>query len=75
MAKPIRALELKYPMIQFLIINSKIFNFLRVQVNEWDNLHNTTEENLAKIRVIKWEKKITKTLVIVLLLFLACYLP
>ena len=58
-----------------LFTDSKIFNFLRVQVNEWDNLHNTTEENLAKKRAIKWEKKITKTLVIVLLLFLACYLP
>ncbi|XP_073250268.1 5-hydroxytryptamine receptor 7-like [Porites lutea] len=58
-----------------LFTDSKIFNFLRVQVNEWDNLHSTSEENLAKTRAIKWEKKITKTLVIVLLLFLACYLP
>ena len=58
-----------------LFTNSKILSFLRVQVNEWDNLHNTTAENLAKKRAIKLEKKITKTLFIVLLLFLACYLP
>ena len=58
-----------------LFTNSKIFSFLRIQVNQWDNLHNTTAENLAKKRAIKLEKKITKTLVIVLLLFLACYLP
>ena len=58
-----------------LFTNSKIFSFLRVQVNQWDNLHNTTAENLAKKRAIKWEKNITKTLFIVLLLFLACYLP
>ena len=44
---------------------SKIFKFLRVQVRRyWDNLHNRAEENLTKKQAIKWEKKITKTLVI-----------
>ena len=43
----------------------KIFKFLRAQDRQyWDNLHNRTEENLAKKQAVKWEKKITKTLVI-----------
>ena len=58
-----------------LFTNSKIFKFLRTQVRQWDNLHDSTEENLAKKQAIKWEKKITKTLVTVLMLFLACYFP
>ena len=63
--------------VVLLFTNSKIFKFLRAQVKQWDNLHDNTEENLAKKQAIKWEKKITKTLklVIVLMLFLACSLP
>ena len=61
--------------VVLLFTNSKIFKFLRAQVKQWDNLHDNTEENLAKKQAIKWEKKITKTLVIVLMLFLAFYLP
>ena len=61
--------------VVLIFTNSKIFRYLRAQVSQWDNLHDSTEENLAKKQAIKWEKKITKTLVIVLLLFLACYLP
>ena len=58
-----------------IFTNAKIFKYLRYQVQQWDDLHDSTEENLAKKRAIKWEKKITKTLVIVLVLFLAFYLP
>jgi len=58
--------------VLLLFTNSKIFKFSRAQVRQWDNLHNNTEENLAKKQAIKWEKKITKALVIVLMLFLAC---
>ena len=58
-----------------IFTNAKIFKYLRCQVSQWDSLHDSSEESLAKKRAIKWEKKITKTLVIVLLLFLACYLP
>ena len=61
--------------VVLLFTNSKIFKFLLAQVKQWDNLHDNTEENLAKKQAIKWEKKITKTLVIVLMLFLAFYLP
>ena len=58
-----------------IFTNAKIFKYLRCQVQQWDNLHDNTEENLALKRAMQWEKKITKTLVIVLLLFLAFYLP
>ncbi|KAJ7331690.1 hypothetical protein OS493_019284 [Desmophyllum pertusum] len=58
-----------------IFTNVKIFKYLRCQVQQWDNLHDSTEENLAMKRAMKWEKKITKTLVIVLVLFLAFYLP
>ena len=58
-----------------IFTNAKIFKYLRYQVQQWDDLHDSTEENVAKKQAIKWEKKITKTLVIVLLLFLAFYLP
>ena len=54
---------------------TRIFKHLRFQVRQWDDLHDSQEENLAKKQAMMWEKKITKTLVIVLTLFLACYLP
>ena len=58
-----------------IFTNAKIFKYLRNQVQQWDDLHDSTEENLAMKQAMKWEKKITKTLVIVLVLFLAFYLP
>ena len=58
-----------------LFTTAKIFKYLRFQVQQWDDLHDSTEENLVKKQAMKWEKKITKTLVIVLVLFLAFYLP
>lgn len=58
-----------------IFTNAKIFKFLRRQVDQWDSIHDSSVENMAKKRNMEWEKKITKTLVIVLLLFLACYLP
>ena len=58
-----------------IFTNAKIFKYLRLQVKQWDDLHDSSEENLVKKQAIKLEEKITKTLVIVLLFFLACYLP
>ena len=55
--------------------NVKIFKYLRCQVHQWDALHDSTDENLAMKQAVKREKKITKTLLIVLALFLACYVP
>ncbi|XP_031565872.1 5-hydroxytryptamine receptor 2B-like [Actinia tenebrosa] len=53
----------------------KIFSSFRSQVQHWENLAETTEENQASQRAMKWEKKITKTFLIVLALFMACYVP
>ena len=53
----------------------KIFKYLRCQVHQWDALHDSTDENLAMKQAVKREKKITKTLLFVLTLFLACYVP
>lgn len=61
--------------VVLLFTSVKIFKFLRAQVKQWDNLHDSSEENLTKKQAIKREKKITKTLVIMLLFFLASYLP
>ena len=55
--------------------NFHVRAYLRHQVRHWDNLHDSTEENVVMKQATKREKKITKTLLIVLLLFLACYVP
>ena len=58
-----------------IFTNVKIFKYLREQVHQWDNFHDSTEENAVKKQAIKCEKKITKTLLISLMFFLACYMP
>ena len=58
-----------------IFTNVKIFKCLRCQVHHWDTLHDSKNENMAMKQAVKREKKITKTLLIVLALFLACYVP
>ena len=58
-----------------IFTNAKILKYLRYQVQQWDDLHDSTEENLIMKQLRKWEKKMTKTLVIVIVLFLVFYLP
>ena len=58
-----------------IFTNAKILKYLRHQMQQWDDLHKTTEKNLITRQLIMWEKKMTNTLVIVILLFLAFYLP
>ncbi|XP_022784734.1 D(5)-like dopamine receptor isoform X2 [Stylophora pistillata] len=58
-----------------IFTNVKIFKYLRYQVRHWDSLHDSTEDNVVMKQAMKREKKITKTLVFVLALFLACYVP
>jgi len=58
-----------------IFTNVKVFKHLRRQVKQWDTLPNSTNENLAMKQAVRREKKITKTLLIVLILFLACFLP
>lgn len=43
--------------VVLLFTSVKIFKFLRAQVKQWDNLHDSSEENLTKKQAIKREKK------------------
>lgn len=54
---------------------AKVFKSFKSQVQRWDTLHNSSEENKIKIRTMIWEKKVTKTFLIMLTLFISCFLP
>ncbi|PFX32125.1 Histamine H2 receptor [Stylophora pistillata] len=43
----------------------RIYKIFRRQVREWDSLHDSTEDNRAKKIRMRWEQKITKTLLII----------
>lgn len=58
-----------------IFTNSKIFKYLRCQVHQWDRLHGNPAKNLALQRAIEREKRVTKTLLVNLILFLVFYLP
>ena len=58
-----------------LFTHVKIVRFFRAQVRQWDDLHDNCVENVAKKEALKLERKTAKTLVIVLAIFLACFLP
>ena len=54
----------------------KVFKAFKNQVKHWDTLHTGPEhENHVKMRTIKWEKKVTKTFLVMLTLFISCFLP
>ena len=61
--------------VVLIFTNANILKYLQQQMQQWDTLHESTEENLIMKQLMMWEKKMTKTLVIVMLLFLAFYLP
>lgn len=55
---------------------TKVFKSFKKQVKNWDSLHDGRDsDNRLKMRAIKWEKKITKTFIIMLALFISCFLP
>lgn len=55
----------------------KVFKAFKSQVKHWDSLHtdHPDQHNRVKMRTIKWEKKVTKTFLVMLALFIACFLP
>jgi len=54
----------------------RIFKSFRAQVQQWDNISDLkSSDNFAKRQAVRWEQKVTKTFLIMLLFFLACYLP
>ncbi|XP_078374173.1 adenosine receptor A2a-like [Oculina patagonica] len=55
---------------------AKVFKTLKHKVKNCDALHGGNDrDNHAKLRAIKLEKKITKTFLIMLALFICCFLP
>ena len=58
-----------------LLTYLKIFRVFKDQVKQWDSLDQSNEDNHAKRQAVRWEQKVTKTFMIMLALFLACYLP
>lgn len=55
---------------------AKVFKAFKNQVKHWDTLHSGPErENYVKRRTMKWEKKVTKTFLVMLALFICCFLP
>jgi len=55
---------------------AKVFRNFKHQIKNWDSLHDGHEkDNRVKKRAIRWEKKITKTFLIMLALFICCFLP
>lgn len=67
------AVALTFLVLLFAYI--RIYKIFRRQVREWDRLHDSTEENRVKKCTMRWEQKITKTLLIMLVLFISCYFP
>ena len=58
-----------------IFTNAKILKYLQQQMQQWHDLSDGTEEDLIMKQLMTWEKKMTKTLMIVILLFVAFYLP
>ena len=55
---------------------AKVFKVFKDQVKHWDSLHNGPDnQNHPKKSTVKWEKKVTKTFLVMLILFIACFLP
>ncbi|CAH3116414.1 unnamed protein product [Porites lobata] len=55
---------------------AKVFQNFKKQIKNWDSLHGGPDsENHAKMRTMKWEKKVTKTFLIMLVLFISCFFP
>ena len=61
--------------VVLLFTHAKIVSSFRAQVRKWDDLHDSSSENVAKRQALLWEKKMAEALVIVLGIFLACFLP
>ena len=61
--------------IELIFTNTKILKHLQHHIQQWGDLHENTEENLIMRKLMIWEKKTTRTLVIAIFLLLTFYLP
>ncbi|KAK3727547.1 hypothetical protein QZH41_018648, partial [Actinostola sp. cb2023] len=64
-------------LVIFIFTYIQVFGVLKRQLKNISNLHggNVTETERAKKRSMMWEKRVTKAYLIVLAVFLACYIP
>ena len=62
-------------LLVILLTYLKIFRVFKDQVRQWDSLDQTNVDNQARRQAARREQKVTKTFIIMLTLFLACYLP
>lgn len=58
-----------------LLTYLKIFRVFKLRIKQWDKLDHTSNDSQAKRQAMRWEQKVTKTFIIMLAFFLACYLP
>ena len=61
--------------IVLLFAYIRVYRIFKIQVKQWDTFHKSTFENRMKKQTIRWEQKITKTFLIMLVMFIGCYLP
>ncbi|XP_068697296.1 adenosine receptor A2a-like [Montipora capricornis] len=55
---------------------AKVFRTFKHQMKHWDTIQNCPgQHNNIKMRTLKWEKKVTQTFLVMLSLFIACFLP
>lgn len=61
----------------FIFTYVQVFKTLKEQLKEVSNMFggNVTETQRAQKRAMMWERRVTKTYLIVLAVFLACYVP
>ncbi|XP_022791999.1 5-hydroxytryptamine receptor 1A-beta-like [Stylophora pistillata] len=62
-------------LLVILLTYHKILRVLKNQMKQWDLTDQSTADNQAKRKAASWEQKVTKTFIIILSLFLVCYLP
>ena len=58
-----------------LLTYLKIFRVFKLKIKQWETMDFGSSEKEAKRQAMKWEQKVTKTFLIMLAFFLACYLP
>lgn len=65
-----------YDVLHYFYLHVRIFQYAKNQITQIDNLTDgQTELNKARQRAIEMENKLTKTYLIMLGIFLSCYIP
>ena len=64
-------------LITLCVTNAKVSNYFKCRVQNCGALHEggNNANNMVKIRAIEWQGRFTKTLLIILALYICCFLP